>query len=142
MFQKSIVHEIKHVNFQLYRAHSDRVIWKKTDNWRQIYKQRVWLIVHQHQTMSLSRAEKKKLFGRNGSSHLCEKTVTLLLKMCSGNHGTIIRMYNTFVLYFHDETERNCKLLIRNFNSTWKKSDFSTSISETSENVYLFISVS
>ena len=36
---KSIVHVMKHVNFQLYRTHPDEVIWKKTDNWQQIYKQ-------------------------------------------------------------------------------------------------------
>ena len=35
---KSIVHVMKHVNFQLYRTHPDEVIWKKTDNWQQIYK--------------------------------------------------------------------------------------------------------
>ena len=26
---KTIVHVIKHVNFQLYSGHTDRVIWKK-----------------------------------------------------------------------------------------------------------------
>lgn len=31
-FPKSIVHVTKHTNFHLYRAHPDRVIWKKTDN--------------------------------------------------------------------------------------------------------------
>ena len=29
MFHKIIVHVIKPVNFQLYRAHPDEVIWKK-----------------------------------------------------------------------------------------------------------------
>ena len=42
----------------------------------------------------------------------------------------------------NDKTEKNQKLLIGNFNSKWKKQqDFSTSISEASENVYLFVSV-
>ena len=44
------------------------------------------------------------------------------LKRCSWNHGTIIQTENTFL--FHDEAEKNYKLLIRNINSKWKKQDF------------------
>ena len=47
-----------------------------------------------------------------------------------------------FVLQFYDETETNLKLLIKNINSTWKKQNFSTSLSEASENMYLFLSAS
>ena len=54
---------------------------------------------------------------------------------------TIIQTHNTFVLRFHHKTEKICKFLIKNFNSTQKK-DVSASKSEASENVYLFESVS
>ena len=37
---KSIIHVIKQVNFPLYRAQANAIIWKKTDKRRQIYKQR------------------------------------------------------------------------------------------------------
>ena len=67
---KSIVHVIKHVNFQLYRTHPDEIIWNKLTIDDKYINKRVWFIIHQ--AMSVSGAEKKKLFGRNGNSHLCE----------------------------------------------------------------------
>ena len=44
----------------------------------------------------------------------------------------------TFTKCAH-ETKKNKKLQIKNFNSTWKKYDFLTLVSEPSENVYLFL---
>ena len=60
---KSICHVIKHVNFQFYRAHPDRIIWEKMTIDDKYITQRDII----HQRMSLSGAEKKKLFGRSGS---------------------------------------------------------------------------
>ena len=37
------------------------------------------------------------------------------------------------------ELRKNKKVFIRNFDSAFKTQDFSTSISETIENVYLFV---
>ena len=62
MISKSIVHVIKHGNFQLYRAHPEGVIWKKLTIDDKYINKRV--LIFMHQTMSLNGVEKKALFGR------------------------------------------------------------------------------
>ena len=59
---KNIVHVMKHVNFQLYRAHPDGVIWKKMTIDDKYINKRVWIFTHQ--TMFVSDIKKKKLLWR------------------------------------------------------------------------------
>ena len=102
---KSIVHVIKHVNFQLHRAYFDGGIWKKQTIGNK-YINKYWLFIHQ--TMSLSGVEKKNIKTCWGS-HLCNMTFNYFLKICSWKH--------------YDESEKN-HVLVRNFNSTWKNRIF------------------
>ena len=74
----SIVHEIKHVDFQLYRAHPERVIWNKLTADDEHINKGIRTFIHQ--TMSLSGVEKEKLLERNWGSHLCEMTVSITFK--------------------------------------------------------------
>ena len=74
----------KDANFQLYRAHLNGVIWKKTDNWRQIRKQ-TSSTYYGSNDVFLKCVENKKILRRNSKgislleicrgSHLCEMTV-------------------------------------------------------------------
>ena len=82
--------------------------------------------------MSLSDAEKKKLIGRIEVHTSAKWLFNYFLK-------------NVFMKC--DEREKNYNLLIGSFNPTGKqqqqqKKDFSTWILETSENVYLFVTLS
>ena len=65
-----------------------------------------------------------------------ENIIMTLLRLTPLQNGCLI----TFKKFVH-ETEKNKKLVIRNFNSTWKKYDFSTLVLEPSENVNLFVSL-
>ena len=62
----SIVHEIKHVDFQLYRAHPERVIWNKLTADDEHINKGIRTFIHQ--TMSLSGVEKEKFLERNFNS--------------------------------------------------------------------------
>ena len=59
---KSIVQVMKHVNFQLYRANPDGVIWEMLTNDDKYINKQVWLFIHQ--TMFVSGVEKNKLLWR------------------------------------------------------------------------------
>ena len=50
---------MKHVSFQLYRAHPEGVIWKKLTIDDKYINKQVWLFIHQ--AMFVSDIEKKKL---------------------------------------------------------------------------------
>ena len=69
--------------------------------------------------------KKKKLLGRNNKN--------ISLKICWGSH-----LCKMAVAKCVRKTQKNQKLLIKIFNSTLKKCNFWTSISETSEKLYLF----
>ena len=60
---KSIVHVIKHANFQIYRDTLTE-FFRKSDNLRQIYKQ-TSSTFYTSNDVSLKRSEKKKLLGRH-----------------------------------------------------------------------------
>ena len=100
----------------------ENVIWKKMAIDSKQINKRVWIFIYQ--TMSLSSVEKKKILGPNWRLHLCE-----------------INCFITFTVFM--KLRKIKKLLIRTFNSTWKKKqDFSTSVLGTCENVYLLLSLS
>ena len=87
---------IKHVNFHLYKAHPDEVIWKKLTIGEKHINKRVRLFIHH---ICLKRV-KKKLSGRNNKV-ISLKSVAV----------------NTFAKCVY-ETQKIKKLLIRNFNPT------------------------
>ena len=113
---KSIVLVIQHVNFQLSRAHPDRVIWIKLTTDDKYINKKVWLFIHQKML-------RRKIIRGHWSSHLyyLENHLITFKENVFMKHGTILRTYNAPMLYFHDAIEENYKLLIRKFNSTWKK---------------------
>ena len=127
---KSIVHVIKHVNFLFYRAHPDGFIWKKTDNWQQLFKQKIF-------TFYTSK-DVSKWFWEG-------KIILTWMKLTHLQNGCFVIFKNVFIkpwnynknvyyirsIVIHDET-----IVIRNGKTMMKL------ILETSENMYLFVSVS
>ena len=100
---KSIVLVIQHVNFQLSRAHPDRVIWNKLTTDDKYINKKVWLFIHQKML-------RRKIVRGHWSSQLYYLE----------NH-LITFKENVFMKPWNYIANVNYKLLIRKFNSTWKK---------------------
>ena len=84
------------INFQLYRAHPDDVIWKQLRDDDKYTNKQVCIFIHQ--TMFGSSVEKKKCYVTRFTP--LRKGCLIILKNC------------------RQKTENNQKFLIKNFNST------------------------
>ena len=85
---------MKHVNFQLYRAHPDGVIWKKLTIDDKYINKRVWLFLHQ--IKFVNGVETKEILWRYDVHTSPKRLFNYSRKMCSQNWEKLKVVDNEF----------------------------------------------